>query len=648
MQLPNLANLKNSKNFVRSSYGLEGLRGTGPNGYFLANDTSKIFGPDGITPVSAPGDAVYIVSDAWEEIETGPELVTGGATLGSGWSGTGPWVKAAGAANSATWSVGTLVSGKTYAVEIAYSALTASTITPRLTGGATLAGNAVSAAGTYRGIFVATAAHTTLDLLTTATTAGTVASVSVREVLNWPSFQPTSTAQSKWGWAPAEVRNLIKYSEDFSGAVWTTYDAFVTSGAILGPDGITLADKLTETAANGQHNIQQIIPFISNTPYTAEIEVKSEGGRKLGIVFPSALFGEWLFASFELSGAGSIITKDAPVTASIISLGGGWYRCTAKATPLYSGNYPVAYKIQKDGLSQSESYLGDGVSGLYLTKAQVLSNGPVSEPPYQKTTTSHDITELGVPSLGKLAFDLSDDKLTLLNSKDASLVWVAIHTRGGSYRYPAPISVAAAKQLVLGPTSLVNDGVQLNPRGVMRIGIQPWSAFSEVVGWSVFSKTTPTEDDWAREMRYYKAKGAKGWLVETPVVSYDFNAGLNGFTANGSTLSNPAGRLRITKSGASAAFASSPAIAVTPGIPHIYNVDFVTDAAVLDSYYSAGPVPFNGSFAVDTMLTVGTYQLLFIPSGPVVHLSQNSNSGAAIGEYNELDNISLAALTPEF
>jgi hypothetical protein len=174
------------------------LKYANPAAFILADNTARIFGPDGVTAVSAPGTAVSLAADDWEGIETGAQLVTGNATLPTGWSGnvtTGPWTKTAGTANSATWSIGTLVSGRAYVVEIVYDAITASTLTPRFTGGATVTGLARSAAGSYRQVIIATAAHTTLDLQATASTAAVVSSVSVREVLNWPAYQNTAAAR---------------------------------------------------------------------------------------------------------------------------------------------------------------------------------------------------------------------------------------------------------------------------------------------------------------------------------------------------------------------------------------------------------------------------------------------------------------------
>lgn len=242
------------------------LKDANPGLFVLADDTARVFGADGVTAVSAPGDAVSLIGDDWDGIETGSELVTGSPTLPTGWSGSGPWTKVAGVANSATWSVGTLTSGKAYMIAVTYDAIIASTVTARLTGGATVTGVARSAAGSYRQVIIATAAHTTLDLQATATTAAVVSSVSVREITNWPAYQNTAAARPTWGRAPKEVRNLLlgtatmatqsravtaaQHTLSFKGTGTVTLSGVSTSGPLVGT-GVGDRVSLTFTPTAG-------------------------------------------------------------------------------------------------------------------------------------------------------------------------------------------------------------------------------------------------------------------------------------------------------------------------------------------------------------------------------------------------------------
>lgn len=118
----------------------------------------------------------------------GPELLTNGRivddtgfTLGTGWSRSGATlVKVAGTASVASWSA-SLTAGKLY--QLSYTMTrTADTLTPRFTGGTTVSTTARSASGTYTEIIAAVAGNTTLEFSASATFAGSIKSVSLREV----------------------------------------------------------------------------------------------------------------------------------------------------------------------------------------------------------------------------------------------------------------------------------------------------------------------------------------------------------------------------------------------------------------------------------------------------------------------------------
>jgi hypothetical protein len=72
-------------------------------------------------------------------------------------------------------------------------------------------------------------------------------------------------------------------------------------------------------------------------------------------------------AYFNLS-AGTVGTVTAGYTSSIANIGNGWYRCSISGTAagtIYSG---VFYTATADG---TNSYTGDGTSGIYLYGAQL-------------------------------------------------------------------------------------------------------------------------------------------------------------------------------------------------------------------------------------------------------------------------------------
>jgi hypothetical protein len=118
----------------------------------------------------------------------GSELLTNGRivddtgfTPGTGWARSGATVvKTAGSATALSWAV-SLTAGKVY--QLSYTMTrTAGTLTPRFTGGTTVNATARTAGGTYTETFAAVAGNTTFEFSADATFAGSVKSITLKEV----------------------------------------------------------------------------------------------------------------------------------------------------------------------------------------------------------------------------------------------------------------------------------------------------------------------------------------------------------------------------------------------------------------------------------------------------------------------------------
>lgn len=185
------------------------------------------------------------------------------------------------------------------------------------------------------------------------------------------------------------VVNLALQSQTFDNATWAKTATTVTPDAITAPDSLVTADKVIETAVNSPHLVRQSYAFAPSTQYTASVYAKAaERTAFTFLVFDnSGAIASW---SVNLStGAIQIAGASLPgATATIQSLGASWYRIavTFTTTAAPSGSY-VDYRLSDVYPSggTGATYLGDGVSGIYLWGAQLETGPAVSA--YSTTTT---------------------------------------------------------------------------------------------------------------------------------------------------------------------------------------------------------------------------------------------------------------------
>jgi hypothetical protein len=199
-----------------------------------------------------------------------------------------------------------------------------------------------------------------------------------------PRFDHDPTTGESLGLLVEEQRtNLLLQSEDFS-TTWTTRDATVSTNQVTAPDGATTADKIIETATNGEHHTKQDTASQVAGTYSASIFAKA--GERDVIQFvgtgPLGVFR----ANFDLTN-GVIGSADSALNARITPFPNGWYRCNITATSTTTGALRAQWNIvTSPTAARVESYLGDVTKGLYLWGAQLEEGAfPTS---YIPTTTA--------------------------------------------------------------------------------------------------------------------------------------------------------------------------------------------------------------------------------------------------------------------
>jgi hypothetical protein len=188
--------------------------------------------------------------------------------------------------------------------------------------------------------------------------------------VNTARFEHNPTTGESLGLEIEEQRtNLLLYSEQFDNAYWTKQRSTITTDTNIAPDGVLSADKLVEnTTASNTHEIFRQPTISSSTAYTFSAYVKAAERTWvfLNLNNPGvADFRTW----FNLS-TGAVGTNASGTTASITSVGNGWYRLSVTRTSA-AGQTSTVASIGLATADNVSSYTGDGYSGVFIWGAQL-------------------------------------------------------------------------------------------------------------------------------------------------------------------------------------------------------------------------------------------------------------------------------------
>jgi hypothetical protein len=159
------------------------------------------------------------------------------------------------------------------------------------------------------------------------------------------------------------VKNLLGYSQNFDNAAWTKNNITVSADVTIAPDGNTTADKLVESTANGSHYIRQFPSITSSVTYSVYAKAAERSKFQLDL-FDST--NGTRNALFNLTNGTVEAIVGTGVVASITLTNNGWHRCSVTVPSSASGG---DCKIAL--YTTSNSYIGDGTSGIYIFGAQL-------------------------------------------------------------------------------------------------------------------------------------------------------------------------------------------------------------------------------------------------------------------------------------
>ena len=164
---------------------------------------------------------------------------------------------------------------------------------------------------------------------------------------------------------------MFQRSEEFDNAFWAKQQSSVTANAITSPAGTITADKLVEDSSNNIHTAYAFLTgLVAAQTYSFSIYAKAAERTSFALDFRAT--GNGFRSVFDLAArtaTGSAIGTGTLVSTSITALPNGWYRCVV------TGSHPTDTSInitaRLNNPAGTDSYTGDGTSGIYLWGAQL-------------------------------------------------------------------------------------------------------------------------------------------------------------------------------------------------------------------------------------------------------------------------------------
>ena len=189
--------------------------------------------------------------------------------------------------------------------------------------------------------------------------------------------------------------NLVSQSEYFGGSDWTKSGSSVVSG-FTSPEGLSNAYNLIEDTSNGTHRVKVTgISVIANR-YNVSVFVKPNGRNEIRVSLAN-YFSSGTDAYFNLDT--KVITYGTRAANGLIeTLANGWFKCSFSSTSGEAAG-PNAWVYIDTALSATNSYQGDGTSGVYIYGAQLEQGSyPTSYIPTYGTSVTRSIDSCQIAS----------------------------------------------------------------------------------------------------------------------------------------------------------------------------------------------------------------------------------------------------------
>ena len=255
-------------------------------------------------------------------------------------------------------------------------------------------------------------------------------------------------------------QNLLTYSEQFDNAAWIKNSTTITVNATTAPDGTQNADKIVESLATVAHNVQQINVGLPLTTYTYSFFAKAAERNRIAVWLRGTSSTNRYDVGFNLTNGsvfgGTLSGNFTSPSATITTVGNGWYRCVVTATT-GAGETAIqvlTYLLDAVQPPNNAAYEGNGTSGAFIYGAQLnIGSSPL---PYAVTTT----TPYALCEAEGLLIEGQRTNLATYSNTFSDASWVAVGTK---------TVVASA---VLSPEGIANAWTLTDSSAVAFDGIQ--------------------------------------------------------------------------------------------------------------------------------------------------------------------------------
>jgi hypothetical protein len=182
-----------------------------------------------------------------------------------------------------------------------------------------------------------------------------------------PRFDHNPTTDESLGLLIEESRtNLVTYSEQFDNAAWTKTRSSINANSYVSPGGALTADALIDTTDNDTHFVSQNVTTTA-VAITFSVYAKAAGRNFVYLSINDS--GNVARTTFYNLSTGAVGTTGTGITASIVPVGNGWYRCIATVATAYAGANPCTIGVAS--ADNTATYAGNGFSGVAIWGAQV-------------------------------------------------------------------------------------------------------------------------------------------------------------------------------------------------------------------------------------------------------------------------------------